>query len=502
MRILLINKSPVVGKLVTLSAQKSGDELTVADSIENAPSESFDLLLIDDEFYNTATLGSMKATFAKKVLIANRGEVKPEGFIMLLEKPFLPTDLVEMLIALDDTKGEAMSPKTTKASTPSDELSMDDLSLDGGDDLGNLDSIGDLGDFGDDIMGDLEGLDDLSDHDSALSLEDDGAFTDTLDDDFGLEDAPAKKSEKPKEEAIDDAFDLGDDLDLGDDVELGDTTSSDLDEESSLFDAKESTKGGVLDEDEISEVKGLLEEDDELHESKEESDTAMLSGVDDDDDFGDLLDGVEGLADESADVEGFDFEDEELDAPEKNLDAPVDTTEDFSFDDEDLDAGLLDDNALDQESVSEAEVAKSAKDEDDLNMDDALDDTLDDTLDFEEVAHDDEDDELDLKIAGGEFASLTEEALSEALGEKIDMGDDLEDVDLDAFEMEDVQEVAAPAKPQMAPATPTIQEKVTTPTASSKADAGAEVLKALLHSMESGALKGAKISINITVGGE
>ena len=52
MKILLLNDNPVVNKLVTLSAQKTSDELDVVNSIDDIDSRSYDLLVVDDTSYS------------------------------------------------------------------------------------------------------------------------------------------------------------------------------------------------------------------------------------------------------------------------------------------------------------------------------------------------------------------------------------------------------------------------------------------------------------------
>jgi len=51
-KILLLNDNPVVNKLVTLSAQKTSDELDVVNSIDDIDSRSYDLLVVDDTSYS------------------------------------------------------------------------------------------------------------------------------------------------------------------------------------------------------------------------------------------------------------------------------------------------------------------------------------------------------------------------------------------------------------------------------------------------------------------
>lgn len=103
MRILLFNDNPVVQKLVALSAQKTKDELTVASSTEDIQEGSYDLLIVDDALYSDETFAAIKEyiEFTSALLMATRGNAVPAGFNNVINKPFLPTDLVDTLIQIE-----------------------------------------------------------------------------------------------------------------------------------------------------------------------------------------------------------------------------------------------------------------------------------------------------------------------------------------------------------------------------------------------------------------
>jgi uncharacterized membrane protein len=102
MKILLFNQNPVVEKLVVLSAQKTKDELIIAGSTDELINENFDLLLLDDDSFITdnEVLEEIKerVTFTKSCLITSQDStIEDREFDETLQKPFLPTDLVEIL---------------------------------------------------------------------------------------------------------------------------------------------------------------------------------------------------------------------------------------------------------------------------------------------------------------------------------------------------------------------------------------------------------------------
>ncbi|MCK9371687.1 MAG: hypothetical protein M0P91_00695 [Sulfuricurvum sp.] len=98
MKILLFNDNPVVRKLVALSAQKTKDELFSVGSMEEIGESGYDLVIIDDGLYRDELFASLKeiVTFKATLLMATRGNALPSGFDHIINKPFLPTDLVDL----------------------------------------------------------------------------------------------------------------------------------------------------------------------------------------------------------------------------------------------------------------------------------------------------------------------------------------------------------------------------------------------------------------------
>ena len=60
MKIILLNNNPVVSKLVTLSANKTSDELDHYESLEDIEANSCHLLVVDDSLYSEDILESVK----------------------------------------------------------------------------------------------------------------------------------------------------------------------------------------------------------------------------------------------------------------------------------------------------------------------------------------------------------------------------------------------------------------------------------------------------------
>ncbi|MDD2651430.1 MAG: hypothetical protein PHX44_00065 [Sulfurimonas sp.] len=102
MNILLLNNNPVVKKLVTLSVQKTSDELHTAESVEAIEAGEYDLLIIDDALYSDEIMDEMasKISYRESLFICSKDAKEQGEFTKTLKKPFLPTDLVETLISL------------------------------------------------------------------------------------------------------------------------------------------------------------------------------------------------------------------------------------------------------------------------------------------------------------------------------------------------------------------------------------------------------------------
>ncbi len=252
MNILLLNDNPVVTKLVTLSAQKTGNEILIASNIEEIPEGSYDLLIVDEALYTPVLFDELesKISFKRSLYMLSRGVASVDGFDNEVKKPFLPTDLVELLSAIAISVAN-VTEKQKEPEIDLDNLDLeDDLDLDETlsatakeDDL-DLDDLGDL-DFDldsfdlNDLDLDTEGSEsdetasvlDQDDVDEVKNLldetDDDELKLDELDDDFSfddldLEDEHVETKEEPKielleeeklEDELEDDFNF-DDLDL------------------------------------------------------------------------------------------------------------------------------------------------------------------------------------------------------------------------------------------------------------------------------------------------
>lgn len=263
MRILLLNDNPVVRKLVALSAQKTKDDLNVVWSADEIEHDKYDLLIVDDAHYSDDVMAVLKEkiVFERSLLMATRGNAIPAGFDHVINKPFLPTDLVELFAGIENS--------LSKAALKEEESAVDTQSAD-------LESM-------------LEGLEDEEsfdtlDLDEMFDFEEPIELSDEVPDTF--------KTNVLDHEEVQELQDLLDDTDeqeSGDEFILDDlefeeqaiNEIADLADEESADDLLDGMDHFELEDDE----KGLNELDDLiLEEDIAESEAVVLS----DEEFGDL----------------------------------------------------------------------------------------------------------------------------------------------------------------------------------------------------------------------
>lgn len=461
MKILLFNDNPVVRKLVALSAQKTKNDLSVIWSVDEIQESDYDLLIIDDALYSDELFESLKeiVSFKTALLMATRGKAVPAGFDNIINKPFLPTDLVDILIKIDK-KTAAVSPAPESAKSEEPLMKTEDpyaIHLD-------------------------ETLPDL------------------------------------KEENMMESFELGD---LDDEIDLGDTLSI-SDETDSLQDFDDTIlPTAILDKEEVQEVQNLL--DDTESDDWNLDEEIIIKGIDEPDIHAeDSLSVVEEpvaqsaedlsddllLDDELGDIESFDSKDEE------NFGTTEEKSEfddlDFDLDNEMVlpnldDEMLLDDDELGdletqiQDAVNglEADTLDKELEFDDLKLD--FDDTL---FESEEVDADEKEaPESDTFEGFDELDMLDERELKLAIGEEVDEeleADNEEDEALEDVEFlsEDFEEPVACEEEKE------VNSQQPTPSHAEGVEALQALLKALSNEEVAKSLKGLNISININFGNE
>lgn len=463
MNILLFNDNPVVRKLVALSAQKTRDDLSVVWSMEEIEESGYDLLIIDDALYSDEMFTSLKEAVAFKVtlLMATRGNAIPAGFDHVINKPFLPTDLVDLFANINGGLSSKVSEKVI-----------------------------DLG----------ESVSQSPKEDPYLAID--------------LEESLLELETTPQDKE-DDLYDLGG---ISDNLDL-----DDLSDELTSFENEEHPT--ILDHEEVAEVRGLLEdtENDELlddenvsvdmmdefdfgdldiPDEKENSIDAVLDdfdGLDMDDEIETPL-ALPEVAGEALDDDDFDFG--ELDIPEETenvsvADEEIVPEDDDLMDDEELlledESETSDEEPLSEEGFDDLELkiqeAVGELEANDLDME--FDDTMLDGLEIETepTSLADTFESLD---AVSEFDTLNERDLKLAIGEEVEAevyvgeSEDTEELD-EAVELSEQVSLEAPSVVQEA-------------THAEGVEALQTLLKALANEDVAKSLKGLNISININFG--
>lgn len=487
MKILLFNDNPVVRKLVALSAQKTKDDLSVVWSVDEIEGSEYDLLIVDDALYSDDMFESLdeRVRVKSKLLMATRGNGIPAGFDHVINKPFLPTDLVDMLVQIDKKVVGASNHKEdivdeVPVNTPVYSINLEDTLPDiehQEDDLLKIDEL----DNAEDDEFDFSHLEDFEeklpetgilDHEEVQEVQ--GLLEDTEEDTMDTEedivvqgidefdfpeDEPeiaAKIDEIPSETMDEDSFDdvLNEDaLNLENDI----TDKELLEEDFGEIEFPSSFE----DENEVGEEKPLIEE-----ESLDENGLEDL-------DISSFMNEEESTLDESG-LEDLDISslmnDDELNHLEAKIEDAVSGLENDDLERElaSDDFGVDFDDDLMEDMVMKEEVTPVSETKD--------------TSDF---------DELDM---------LDERELKRAIGEEVEDDDDVDSFDEDEENSPMIEELEDEADEK------TSFDELSEVEAQTPHAEGAKALKALLRALSNeevaASLKGMNISININFGNE
>jgi len=258
MKILLLNDNPVVNKLVTLSAQKTSDELEVVASIDEILSDTYDLLVVDDNMYNDSLFDDIKekATFSQSLYICSRDADQVEEFSSSIKKPFLPTDLVELFSVISrDIDTVDLSLQEEEPTIEEDELeeeeieeeiSLDELELNDDEEL-ILDE--DELELDEDLSLNTEINESVLDHEEAQKVKD---LLDETSEELEEDDEPIEEELKLEEKELD--LEPEEELELDEEELELDEEELELDEELELEDQIKAAVNELSEEDLNSEV--------------------------------------------------------------------------------------------------------------------------------------------------------------------------------------------------------------------------------------------------------
>ncbi|PJP33737.1 hypothetical protein CV483_01725 [Campylobacter jejuni subsp. jejuni] len=225
MKILLLNENPVVSRLVSLSAKKMSYDFEEL----NAYSENlgnYDVIVVDSD--TPAPLKILKEKCDRLIFLAPRNQNVEDIDAQILQKPFLPTDFLNLLNNKDANKHTSIDlPMLSNDENPYADISLDldNLNLD---DLPDENSL----DINSEGMEDLSFDDDAQDDNANKILETQNLEQETIkeqtqedtqtDLDLTLEDGESEKEDLSQEHTALDTEPSLDELDDKNDEDLED----------------------------------------------------------------------------------------------------------------------------------------------------------------------------------------------------------------------------------------------------------------------------------------
>ncbi|ECB9948906.1 highly acidic protein [Campylobacter jejuni] len=246
MKILLLNENPVVSRLVSLSAKKMSYDFEEL----NAYSENlgnYDVIVVDSD--TPAPLKILKEKCDRLIFLAPRNQNVEDIDAQILQKPFLPTDFLNLLNNKDANKHTSIDlPMLSNDENPYADISLDldNLNLD---DLPDENSL----DINSEGMEDLS-FDDAQDDNSNKTLETQNLEHETIkeqtqedtqiDLDLTLEDGESEKEDLSQEHTALDTEPSLDELDDKNDEDLEikeDDKNEEIEKQELLDDSKTNT---------------------------------------------------------------------------------------------------------------------------------------------------------------------------------------------------------------------------------------------------------------------
>ncbi|EAH9368996.1 highly acidic protein [Campylobacter jejuni] len=247
MKILLLNENPVVSRLVSLSAKKMSYDFEEL----NAYSENlgnYDVIVVDSD--TPAPLKILKEKCDRLIFLAPRNQNVEDIDAQILQKPFLPTDFLNLLNNKDANKHTSIDlPMLSNDENPYADISLDldNLNLD---DLPDKNSL----DINSEGMEDLSFDDDAQDDNANKTLETQNLEQETIkeqtqedtqtDLDLTLEDGESEKEDLSQEHTALDTEPSLDELDDKNDEDLEikeDDKNEEIEKQELLDDSKTNT---------------------------------------------------------------------------------------------------------------------------------------------------------------------------------------------------------------------------------------------------------------------
>lgn len=319
MKILLLNENPVVSRLVSLSAKKMSYDFEEL----NAYSENlgnYDVIVVDSD--TPAPLKILKEKCDRLIFLAPRNQNVEDIDAQILQKPFLPTDFLNLLNNKDANKHTSIDlPMLSNDENPYADISLDldNLNLD---DLPDENSL----DINSEGMEDLSFDDDAQDDNANKTLETQNLEHDNLEQetikeqtqedtqidlDLTLEDDESEKEDLSQEHTALDTEPSLDELDDKNDEDLEDNKElqaniSDFDDLPEVEEQEKEMDFDDLPED--AEFLGQAKYNEESEENLEEFAPVVEEDVQDEiDDFASNLSTQDQIKEELAQLDELDY---------------------------------------------------------------------------------------------------------------------------------------------------------------------------------------------------
>ncbi|EKA8429533.1 hypothetical protein OML27_001013 [Campylobacter jejuni] len=314
MKILLLNENPVVSRLVSLSAKKMSYDFEEL----NAYSENlgnYDVIVVDSD--TPAPLKILKEKCDRLIFLAPRNQNVEDIDAQILQKPFLPTDFLNLLNNKDANKHTSIDlPMLSNDENPYADISLDldNLNLD---DLPDENSL----DINSEGMEDLSFDDDAQDDNANKTLETQNLEHETIkeqtqedtqiDLDLTLEDGESEKEDLSQEHTALDTEPSLDELDDKNDEDLEDNKElqaniSDFDDLPEVEEQEKEMDFDDLPED--AEFLGQAKYNEESEENLEEFTPVVEEDIQDEiDDFASNLSTQDQIKEELAQLDELDY---------------------------------------------------------------------------------------------------------------------------------------------------------------------------------------------------
>ncbi len=114
MNILLINNNPVVSRLLSLCTRDKSIILEEIIEIEESKHDMYDIVFVDESSYKGKAQNLNEYLTIKKKVFFTHTNMSSLDFDVFIQKPFLPSQILEVIESLENKKDELVEEKMAK----------------------------------------------------------------------------------------------------------------------------------------------------------------------------------------------------------------------------------------------------------------------------------------------------------------------------------------------------------------------------------------------------